>query len=1139
MTIFDRIKQKASQALQGAGNFIDRDKSMSGVQLAQGGLTNRIGGFFNDAYNNRPTAPQNYQGSNLQRNIQGTSNFLDKVNQSPLGNPARFLFGDDVTDTGAPQEQNPGFLRAAFTRPFAEIPLSVSELLGGTNKVQQQDPAGKVLFGNKPLQSYQESARTGGVDFLTEDLGFSQQRAEDLVPLMAVAGVALDLTPPGVEDVGRKGVTELLPSAAKSVDDVVDVVKGSGAVDDVIDYGKAAKDISNTRIKDRNIVSKSWDYLMTQTPERLKKVFGDQFYGKYLDPTITNLNNASKQSDDFIKEKLTNIGSVADSLNIRPGTDESKLLYTLRDDGFDAVASQVGRQRAEEIQALYDAMRKSYDEVYDAAAPIAEKLGKVLPKKENFLSQQGNKALGFNIDLTSGKTITDEASASLFKQQGDLKNVDPLEAYILYMNKAANLLFMEPEAAKIADLAKNISFNKNTTPDQLSELNTLVKKITGQGQEFSTVRKLFDDYFGTTKTAAVVGKGSTLINQILGVPGAIGNTGFRNFIEGNLDPATRQIVKEKSSLFSSVNKSIPKSLRGTKIHQRIFQGMADALQNANKMGYELSLRGFVKQAEKAGLDPKNIDEIVSMADKEAARVLGDRRSWMQPQFYDTFLGKVLAPFTTEQTAQAASFLQNIGEKKAGAVIRTLISWKIGNEIWDRVAGFSPYFDPAQAAQDTVELWNGSDTKEQDKVKAFMRLVEEALTLAPPVQSMVNQGYSAGETLGFLPDSRDVFANDRTWMSTGSLLNPFSNITIDFDGEEGEKWLPRNITGNKVADTTLNIGAKYIPGLEQVNRTVQSLNTMGRGYAESRKGKPMYEAPDNLFEKGKALIFGQNSTKNAQEMFDNDFDWGLKDKQAEIFDQITDTKDKLEFLKESREKNTNEKRLDSFLGRGESGDFSSDEIGSVVFDGKSATSDSIQERMDVYKELNKIMTDETLPESYKQQVIEASGADPKEVEYYTNANKDVDVKLQDVVLPKLDAMADDEDVMEYLGSMRRVVGGKQMLTSTMIDYLYERDYISKNQKEALKALKYDEIKNEFYYKKSYKGGDKNLTYKQALKAFNIDLPKFSSLKSIDLALDIGTGTSQTDRSGDKLLSSILSSAPKQPSSRGDRKLWFNQ
>src|SRR5690554_3735150 len=52
MNLFERIANRAKQALTGVSNTLDRDKSMPGFQAAQGGLTNRVSNFVGEARQN-------------------------------------------------------------------------------------------------------------------------------------------------------------------------------------------------------------------------------------------------------------------------------------------------------------------------------------------------------------------------------------------------------------------------------------------------------------------------------------------------------------------------------------------------------------------------------------------------------------------------------------------------------------------------------------------------------------------------------------------------------------------------------------------------------------------------------------------------------------------------------------------------------------------------------------------------------------------------------------------------------------------------------------------------------------------------------------------------------------------------------
>lgn len=242
----------------------------------------------------------------------------------------------------------------------------------------------------------------------------------------------------------------------------------------------------------------------------------------------------------------------------------------------------------------------------------------------------------------------------------------------------------------------------------------------------------------------------------------------------------------------------------------------------------------------------------------------------------------------------------------------------------------------------------------------------------------------------------------------------------------------------------------------------------------------------------------------------------------------------------KEKEAYKKTVNSALDNGVIPD--SKALAYSFFDNKSASSTSIEERTKVYQSLDKVMKDEYYTDEQKSAIVQASGATPENAEYYTLASKDQDVRLQEL-LPKFDNM-DDKQVTDFLMMGRRAVGGKQLVSNTMVDYLYENGYIDKNSQKAIKSLKYDEIKDKFYFTKSFGGGGgsgsggsgKKLSYKQASAMFNVDIPKFSELKSVEnLLAQYQSSASQRGDSNERLIEDILYKAPKKrPKQEG---LWF--
>ena len=215
--------------------------------------------------------------------------------------------------------------------------------------------------------------------------------------------------------------------------------------------------------------------------------------------------------------------------------------------------------------------------------------------------------------------------------------------------------------------------------------------------------------------------------------------------------------------------------------------------------------------------------------------------------------------------------------------------------------------------------------------------------------------------------------------------------------------------------------------------------------------------------------------------------------------------------------------------------SNDVLKDFVFKGKSATSKSVEERGTVYKALESALSNENYTEEQKTAILKASGAKKEDAEYFTLAAKDPDARLQEL-LPKFDNM-DTKTLTLELMKGRRALGGKQLITNAMVDYLYEKDYIGENEKEAIKAVKWDEITDTPYISKSFakQGAGKKLSYSQAKALFKIDFPKFSTLKGISALLRDNPPTSQRGGGDDRLIENILNT--RTGNRQKDNRLWF--
>ena len=171
----------------------------------------------------------------------------------------------------------------------------------------------------------------------------------------------------------------------------------------------------------------------------------------------------------------------------------------------------------------------------------------------------------------------------------------------------------------------------------------------------------------------------------------------------------------------------------------------------------------------------------------------------------------------------------------------------------------------------------------------------------------------------------------------------------------------------------------------------------------------------------------------------------------------------------------------------------DELVSYYLSGvKGSPDDSgYKKTMRVEKLLSKydsLEDDDTLTASQREVVqaaiLKETGMKSEDVEYWQTAKLDNDLKYQKAQedIENLEIESHDE-LLKYLAQGRRVVAGEMFATTGLIDSFYEDDLITKDEAKYLKALKWDEKKQEYKLDRDYKGGSgKGGATKAEMKAF---------------------------------------------------------
>lgn len=162
----------------------------------------------------------------IHQKVKGANQTLDKTNEhlsnTPVGKFTKFVTGDFGKE--------PSLIQSMVTRPGAEIAMSGAEALTGKKQSLPDDNFKKGFFGPGELKSYQSQAETGGKDTLVS-AGMSPEMADKFVPWMAMAGIAMDVVPPGADDMVESGGKKIAPKVASKVGQITNTF---GASDDLV-----------------------------------------------------------------------------------------------------------------------------------------------------------------------------------------------------------------------------------------------------------------------------------------------------------------------------------------------------------------------------------------------------------------------------------------------------------------------------------------------------------------------------------------------------------------------------------------------------------------------------------------------------------------------------------------------------------------------------------------------------------------------------------------------------------------------------------------------------------------------------------------------------------------------------------------
>jgi hypothetical protein len=1248
MTIFERIRNKANQAITGVKNFIDQDDSMGGIQLAKGGLMNRIASTpFTDARGVNTTVGQR-AGETYDYFKQNPNQFnlFSQGREQGLGTGISWL---DEPVKAAYNTVPFKFMESRVIDPLLKVPANTEIALDPTKSKLERGigglSAGAAFIPGvddavvATLQALQERATGGNKDVLTTDytptpLGdILRNRGADGVGATALDFAELPLMLGSVLATGKgadqlaKRADDLAPVAARQADDFVAALarrpkntmyvtpEGTAlkvnkqpttmqGLDKILEQAKSAIAPADKEVIETTVKSLPSGEIPFALPAPAQNNL-----------TITQLKKLAAQGDNLENVKFTaktadeareavRVGLKLDQIEIPPKTlrQADDVLQFPQEEAALRMPPKTGVQgvRKSGLASTFDDLTRSSKGVIERSGASGKRIketldiadeegaltaGAQVDQMHSVLSKLSKQEKATLADVIEGtaKPISEaqaqaaaawkEVSTDIFtraREQG--LDIGFVEGYFPHHvlkgdEKAVNSMLNRtaPRRYGNLELSRQTDMPYDKDPSVLMDyiesankriaeakhfgandevLYNLANEVAKEGGDNVQVMKYLDQILG--KEQAQAGKSaSEAIRSAQTVLKLNPGTAVTNLTQnistmlrtdvGSVGKAVKKAITNPTEAWSNARRAGEISADEARVladYAGEGKGVTKWLRAIGMLGAErvnrvIAVNAGMEYTTKLARQAKNGDQAalrelsrlgMTLDDFDALK--GGRRISQQTQFttapgelpysWHTPLGKVMTQFKSfayKQTGMLANEAKRIASETSQGNFKPLTNALITYGVAAPIAG--------EIVNDVKSLL--TNKKRDSEFLSAERYVENIL---------------GATSLGLLDSTGGLFGEYGTagvistigGVTAGDIYKGAESIAGLSSDDEYDKRKAARFATNQIP---FGVG-KFLSNTLIPNAYVDNLfGGVNEGLGD--KDKQTYQ---NLQKSDpeQAEIFKQSKIESRKEE-DGGFLSNIfgGDKTAKVTSAIPGKDATPEQKKEFN------KQVQAMLDAGGVPD--DETLRHYVTKGKDPVSKSIEERTDAYKGLKSAMDNEYYTEEQKDAILKASGVDPKNYDYYELASKDQDVRLQEL-LPKLDNMEGGE-MVEFLMRGRKAIAGKQLVSNAMVDYLYENDYIGENEKDAIKALKYDEIQDKFYFSKSFakKGQGKSLTYKQAKALFNMEVPKFSALKSMDnLLARYGTRSSQTASQDDSLIENILQNRPTRRASK-TQGLWF--
>jgi len=348
--------------------------------------------------------------------------------------------------------------------------------------------------------------------------------------------------------------------------------------------------------------------------------------------------------------------------------------------------------------------------------------------------------------------------------------------------------------------------------------------------------------------STILGNVNSVISQTLGQPIALADVGVKNYIKGIARSFGKNPEIEQSAFIKARSTNVDSPFKSNA--SKVLDAGGVPLQQAELAMVKLAWNGQYEKALAKGLKGK---KAILEADRATEQVVAGRGIADKPEIYRSTAANGILQYTLEVAAQNKKVWQDFTPaQKAKFVVAAFAM----NSLVGQVTGQEPLPDFLGATIDTVGDFTDKKDDRNAKDKAIggaQRAAGEFADMNPFVAALANNTLPT--------DTRKkIFGEDS---GVGRFEGTAAPIKVVQKGASAAINASQGKFGAATKDA-----AGLVPYGNQASKTVQGIQTINRGYAVDNSGNPTYAAPTTLAGKAQAVVFGTNSTPNAQKFYDN-------------------------------------------------------------------------------------------------------------------------------------------------------------------------------------------------------------------------------------------------------------------------------